>query len=253
MNEEATLSRSKRRVIWGDAMKQILRYRPSPATAIAVTALLVAVGGVAYATIPDSSGTIHGCFNTKNGNLRVVESAGNCRSNERTIDWNQEGPPGPPGGLTTEFAEETPEVSTTSRSFVDLGGPSVNVTVPPSGLVAVVARAEIHGTLTPPTIPGNFASILEGCLGLFVDSQPHTGSGDSGAELLCSRGDSSLGGGPPFRYLNVVHDWFTFEASPGSHTVSIRYRSKCVFGSVGCPAEDRAFFKNRKFWVIPIG
>ena len=36
-------------------MNRILRRRPSPATAIALTALIVAVGGAAYATIPDST------------------------------------------------------------------------------------------------------------------------------------------------------------------------------------------------------
>ena len=79
-------------------MKGILRHRPSPGTAIGLVALIVALGGVAYATIPDSSGTIHGCFNNVNGNLRVVESASDCRNNETAIDWNQQGPPGPPGG-----------------------------------------------------------------------------------------------------------------------------------------------------------
>jgi hypothetical protein len=81
-----------------EAMRRILRRRPSPATAVALAALIVALGGVAYATIPDSSGTIHGCSNKANGNLRVVES--NCRRDETAIAWNQRGPPGPPGEAT---------------------------------------------------------------------------------------------------------------------------------------------------------
>jgi len=75
-------------------MKGILRHRPRPATAIALTALVVALGGVAYATIPDSTGTIHGCYQRGNGNLRVVESSGDCRSSEQAIQWNQQGPRG---------------------------------------------------------------------------------------------------------------------------------------------------------------
>jgi hypothetical protein len=57
----------------------------------------VALGGVAYATIPDSDGTIHGCYQRTNGVLRVVESAGDCRSRERALDWNQQGPTGATG------------------------------------------------------------------------------------------------------------------------------------------------------------
>jgi hypothetical protein len=223
--------------------------KPSPAMVVAVVGVVIGLGGVAFATIPDSTGTIHGCYGKSNGNLRVVESASDCRSNETALPWNQQGPPGPPGGLTTAFAEETSEISTASRTFTDLGGPSVKVTVPASGLVAVVARADIRGTLTPPQVPGEFASVLEGCLGVFVDSEPFSGNG----EFLCSRGDASPGGVPPLRYFRVTHEWFAFEASPGPHTISIRYKTKCVIGSRGCPAEDRAFFKNRKFWVIPIG
>ena len=71
-------------------MKRILRRRPSPATVIALTALVVALGGVAYATIPDSSGTIHGCFSKQNGNLRVIESSSECRTNEEALNWSQD-------------------------------------------------------------------------------------------------------------------------------------------------------------------
>jgi hypothetical protein len=80
-------------------MKRIWGYRPSPATAIAVAALAVALGGVAYATIPDSNGTIHGCYQKGNGNLRVVESSSDCRSSEQALDWNQQGPPGEAFGI----------------------------------------------------------------------------------------------------------------------------------------------------------
>lgn len=78
-------------------MNWISKHRPSPATAIALAALFVALGGVAYATIPDSNGTIHGCYQRTNGNLRVVESAGDCRSRERALDLNQQGPEGATG------------------------------------------------------------------------------------------------------------------------------------------------------------
>jgi hypothetical protein len=59
--------------------------------------LLLAAGGVAFATIPDSNGTITGCYNRTNGNLRIVDSGNDCRQNENAINWNQRGVPGPTG------------------------------------------------------------------------------------------------------------------------------------------------------------
>jgi hypothetical protein len=85
-------------------MKWILGHRPSPAMAVALAALGIALGGVAFATIPDSNGTIHACYEKKSGHLRVVESAADCRAKETAISWNQEGRPGPPGaGIATRI------------------------------------------------------------------------------------------------------------------------------------------------------
>jgi hypothetical protein len=72
-------------------MRWILRQRPSPSMLVALAALAVALGGVAYATIPDSNGTIHGCFNKQNGNLRVVDSGASCKSGEAPIQWSRGG------------------------------------------------------------------------------------------------------------------------------------------------------------------
>jgi hypothetical protein len=58
---------------------------------------LAVVGGVALAAIPDGQGNIHGCYGKPNGQLRVVESASDCKNNESALQWNQAGPQGPPG------------------------------------------------------------------------------------------------------------------------------------------------------------
>jgi len=64
-----------------------------------------AVGGIAYASIPDSDGVIHGCYKTVGGALRVTDtSAGrSCTSGEKSLDWNQQGPQGSvaTSGVTT--------------------------------------------------------------------------------------------------------------------------------------------------------
>lgn len=71
----------------------------SKRAAAAVVVLALASGGVAYATIPDSSGVIHGCYTKRGGVLSVVDlSAGQtCSSFQTPIAWNQQGPQGDPG------------------------------------------------------------------------------------------------------------------------------------------------------------
>ena len=74
--------------------------KPVAVVAVAAAALL-AVAGVAYATIPDSGGVIHGCYSKSGGSLRVIDaSVTNCSKSETALDWNvqgQQGPQGPQG------------------------------------------------------------------------------------------------------------------------------------------------------------
>jgi hypothetical protein len=78
-------------------MNRLGKARPSPAGVIALIALVVAIGGVAVAAIPDSNGVIRGCYNNTNGNLRAVGASSECRNNETPIAWDQQGPKGDPG------------------------------------------------------------------------------------------------------------------------------------------------------------
>jgi hypothetical protein len=65
-------------------------------TTVAAAALLA--GGVAYATIPDANGVIHGCYQTSKGDLREIDSSSStCKNGETALDWNQTGPQGPSG------------------------------------------------------------------------------------------------------------------------------------------------------------
>lgn len=64
-----------------------------------IGAVIVIGGGIAYATIPDSGGVIHGCVAKGTGNLSVIDTeAGEaCNAKQTPLDWNQTGPQGPPG------------------------------------------------------------------------------------------------------------------------------------------------------------
>src|SRR3954447_25997794 len=71
---------------------------------VAITAgVIVAVsGGIAFASIPDSDGTIHACLLKDVGTVRVIDTAksglkGKCSNLETEITWNQKGQAGAKG------------------------------------------------------------------------------------------------------------------------------------------------------------
>jgi hypothetical protein len=80
-----------------------IRLRRSPALIVAVLALCISLGGVAWATIPDSSGVIHGCYIPRVGVLRVIDTEANpaekcvTKLGEVPLNWNQTGPQGQKG------------------------------------------------------------------------------------------------------------------------------------------------------------
>src|SRR6185312_14584418 len=61
-------------------------------------ALLCLMAPAAFASIPDASGVIHGCYNSTNGTQRIIDTAvASCKIGETAIQWNQTGPQGPQG------------------------------------------------------------------------------------------------------------------------------------------------------------
>jgi hypothetical protein len=85
------------------AARRILRSR---LTAAVAGALCVGAGGVAWATIPDNTGVINGCYQKNNGQLRLIDTGAtaskdsntySCRKEEVPIAWSQTGPAGATG------------------------------------------------------------------------------------------------------------------------------------------------------------
>ena len=76
------------------------RFNPRAWIIVSIVALTLGVGGgvAAYASIPDSNGVIHGCYN-KVGDLRVIntDTGRRCRNAATALTWNQTGPRGPAG------------------------------------------------------------------------------------------------------------------------------------------------------------
>ncbi len=114
-------------------MRRIAQFRPSPAMVVAVIALLVALGGVAAASIPGKGGVISACYLKTGGSLRVVDTSkpgasGRCHQNERTLTWSRQGRQGtssdffsdttPPSNVTVDATRDASPFTTTQAGHV---------------------------------------------------------------------------------------------------------------------------------------
>ena len=125
---------------------------------LAIGVALGAAGGVAYSSIPDAQGVIHGCYDDSTGALRVIDTgaSGICRGGETALDWNQQGQIGLTGHTGPQGAAGPPGVALTYGRSV--AGP---VALPDPGQVKTVATltvprgsyaifAKVEGSLTVP-------------------------------------------------------------------------------------------------------
>ena len=115
---------------------------------------LTLAGGLAYASIPDSDGTIHACLLTSLEQVRIIDpSQQQCRSNETPISWNQKGPKGDTGpqGAT---GPQGPKGDTGAQGPKGDTGPQG----PPGGLNNVQV---VTATATPSS--SGFATMFMNC------------------------------------------------------------------------------------------
>ena len=69
--------------------------RRSQRTLIISAASITLLGVIAYASIPDSNGVIHGCYKKSGGTLRIIDDGvSQCDKGEIAVSWNQTGPQG---------------------------------------------------------------------------------------------------------------------------------------------------------------
>lgn len=112
--------------------------------------LFIVAGTVAFATIPDSAGVIHGCFRTQTGQLRVIDTATQqCLPTETAISWNQVGPQGPQGPVGPQGPPGPSQ-----------GSAAYSVVIPVCGNAAfgtqIVMNGGISGTFNAPVqAPGH--------------------------------------------------------------------------------------------------
>jgi hypothetical protein len=132
-------------------------------------------------------------------------------------------------------SEDSGTVTTTSGSYVDLGGPSVNVTVPAPGLVDVWAKVDIEDNSDG------------GAVALFADGQLVPGQAqicDPDIDRALILWEGTGGGGPisvatPSAIIGAGGGCGTLgppgpvqiQVAPGTHTFELRYADPCPCGS----------------------
>jgi hypothetical protein len=172
---------------------------------LAVAAIGVLGASIAYASIPDQSGVIHGCRNNGSGVLRVIDSGQTCSPAESSLDWVQSAGfevfrsdgVSPPVEITAVAPDPFQHVMTLPLSpgsyeinnFVEVqkdsgDGLVVCVTVVAPGFASFVGRTAMG------TAPGDLRWVTMSGAGLF-------GFATGGqAELLCRQRSGATGAHP---------------------------------------------------------
>jgi hypothetical protein len=147
---------------------------------ISVATSVVTVLGlwmVAGTVVRAQSNVIHACVNTTNGQVRIVDSAANCKNSEVPVSWNVTGSPGPsgppgpagpagapgaagpagPSGVTgqaffrvSQSSPFTPPngsgVTLNPAGYTTITGMSLNVNVPAQSFLLVTTYGDVGNT-----------------------------------------------------------------------------------------------------------
>lgn len=99
-----------------------------------LAAVLLLVGGVAYASIPGPDGVIHGCL-ASSGKILIIDSSASCASGTTALNWNQTGPAGADGTDGTNAVAGAHMIASTGV-LVSGNGADINVHCP-TGEIAI--------------------------------------------------------------------------------------------------------------------
>jgi hypothetical protein len=210
--------------------------------------ILLAAAVAAAAVVPAIGG--NGVFGLANHALQVAKKAGKkakrargaTRKTSKALNQTQA-----VLNSTKVVSDLKPgTVSTDSQAYVDLGGPSVGVAVPASGLVDVWARVDIEDNAD-----GGAAALFED--GQLVPGQAQLCDPDIPRALLLWEGTSSgdtISVGTPSALISFggcgtlgPPGPVQIQTSPGNHTYELRYADPCPCGS--------SQFSNRLLRLAP--
>jgi hypothetical protein len=183
-------------------------HRRASLVVAAVGAGALAVGGIAYASIPDSAGVIHGCYQkTANGvqppgSLRVIDpgSGQSCNGYEVPLTWNQTGPQGPTGpkGDKGDPGPAGPQ---------GVPGP-----VGPQGVPGAAGAQGIAGPVGPQGVPGPAG--VQGVPGRAGPTGPQGPAGTGGGHL-----HTTTGNGVFDLSDNAEHTVASLQLTPGNYII----------------------------------
>jgi hypothetical protein len=129
---------------------------------VGVVIVGLAAGGIAYATIPDSSGVLHGCYSANGANAKggtqlylVNSDQATCSNGQTAVPWGQTGPAGQTGptGPAGPTGPQGPAGPTDIWDLNHYGNGSLSIGVNNSTLVAEIipppgtyyVEASLHG------------------------------------------------------------------------------------------------------------
>jgi hypothetical protein len=156
------------------------------------------VAGVSAASVPDSGGVIHGCYNAKLTTVRVIDPAlgQSCqtRLGEAPLDWNQQGPPGatgpqgPPGAAagvkSTDFQDRAVSL------LIEPGERSFTIECL-DGYVAVSGGFRTSGAASPvrvvTSMPANNYSTAQGAWTVVAVNTHPTDAQQFAAYAICQK------------------------------------------------------------------
>jgi hypothetical protein len=195
--------------------------------------------GIAHATIPDTSGVIHGCYNPELADgLRVIDTdAGQaCKADEEKLDWNQTGPPGPAGpqgprgaqgpagpagstgqSVATSFGTNSMTVGPGTTPFGPVPGLAQTITVPQDSVVYIASDGGIAMNRDGNTYWSRVqvSIFIDGSLVTVRSIEPHNYTGS---------------------FYRGVENWdmsLSTALSAGPHTITVQARSAMGWGETG--------------------
>lgn len=206
------------------------RWFPSPSMAVAVLAMVLALGGTATA--------LSGKFSVKRNDIAPkAVSTDKLAGQAVTSGKIKDGSVGSYKLKLNGISQVPGESSTTSTIPVDLGGPNATVKVPSGAMVAIQANVSIRATgnangrvylYEPSLVPTPVKILQSGATADFQAKYSTPGTSVSGAD----EGVSS----------KVRAGWIVMPSSPGVKTFSLRYDT----------SGGTAIFKDRQLTVTVI-
>lgn len=146
------------------------------AFALAAVALAVALGGVAFAAIPDGGGVFNACYDNATGAVRLVDKQPtDCTGGETGASWNQTGLRGPSTGYVARRNGNFGHADGRLRMVRQVVVPAGSYVIQSEVTAYSQRRESLGATCVLDTVSGGDRNELDVSHAI-VPAQPHGGS-----------------------------------------------------------------------------